>query len=89
MAVQDDPKFKKWEQASQELQKRQAFFDAAKVFSKKHPLRQHCKKKLDSNGCLGSSHRAPSRGAVLDASATHGLSVGFALGEPSPWPYGQ
>jgi len=47
MAVQDDPKFKKWEQASQELQKRQAFFDAAKVFSKKHPLRQHCKKKLD------------------------------------------
>ena len=27
--------------------------------------------------------------AVLDASATHGLSVGFALWEPSPWPCGQ
>jgi hypothetical protein len=47
MAVEDNPKFKKWEQAILELQKRQAHYDAARGFSKKHPLRQHCKKKLE------------------------------------------
>ncbi len=47
MAVQDNPKFEKWEEANRELQKRRGFFDAARVFPEKHPLRQHCKKKLD------------------------------------------
>ena len=47
MAVQDDPKFEKWEEARQELVKRKEFFDAARVFPERHPLRLHCKKKLD------------------------------------------
>jgi hypothetical protein len=47
MAVQDSAKFKKWERASAELLKRQAYFEAAKHFPKKHPLRQHCKKELE------------------------------------------
>jgi hypothetical protein len=47
MAVQDNPKFKEWEKANAELQKRKAYFEAAKVFPKKHALRQVCKKNLE------------------------------------------
>jgi hypothetical protein len=47
MAVQDNAKFKDWEKANTELQKRKAYFEAAKAFSKKHPLRQICKKNLE------------------------------------------
>ena len=47
MAVQDNPKFKEWEQALATLQTRQAYFEAAKDFPEKHPLRQHCKRKLE------------------------------------------
>jgi len=43
MADQDNPKFKVWETAHTELQKRKAYYEAAKVFPKEHPLRQTCK----------------------------------------------
>lgn len=47
MAVQDNPKYKEWEKASAELENRRAYFEAAKVFPKKHPLRQICKSNLE------------------------------------------
>ena len=47
MAVQDNPKYKKWEKAQAELQTRKTYYEAAKVFSKKHPFRQICKMNLD------------------------------------------
>jgi hypothetical protein len=46
MAAQDYD-FKNWEHAFEELQKRETQFEAAKKFPKEHPLRKHCKKKLD------------------------------------------
>ena len=47
MAVQDNPKYREWENAHIELQRRRAFYEAAKEFPKKHPLRQQCKKNFD------------------------------------------
>ena len=47
MAVQDNPKYKKWEQAKDELDKRKRYYDAAKDLPKKHPLCQICKKNLE------------------------------------------
>jgi hypothetical protein len=46
MAARDDD-FKNWENAFEELQKRETRYEAAKKFPKEHPLRKHCKKKLD------------------------------------------
>ena len=47
MAVQDNPKYKKWEKAKDELDKRQRYYVAAKDLPKKHSLRQICKQNLD------------------------------------------
>ena len=47
MAVQDKRKYKAWERAHTELQTRKAYYEAAKVFPKKHPLRQICKRNFD------------------------------------------
>lgn len=47
MAVQDNPKYKQWEKAQDELERRKKYHKAAKNLSEKHPLRRHCKKKLE------------------------------------------
>jgi len=41
--LNDNPKFKEWETAHTNLQKRKAYYESAKVFPKEHPLRQICK----------------------------------------------
>ena len=46
MAVLDNPKFEKWEEANQELQKRRGFFHAARVFPEKHAFTPTLQKEI-------------------------------------------